>query len=100
MSAAAFGVAPLPSGRLPDTVPTSSLAIVSGYSVNDGNRSLLASDTAGAAWVACSRRMLQESWAHLVQHNDHVRVINIADLAAADVLERQWKKLAGLNYQG
>jgi hypothetical protein len=90
-----FGIAQLPSGPLPATVPTVSVAIVSGYSVKDDNRSLLASDNATRRWVACARHMLQESWAHLLKHNENVRVINIADVPAADALERQWKKLAG-----
>ena len=90
-----FGIAQLPSGPLPATVPKASLAIVSGYSVKDDNRSLLASDNATRRWVACARHMLQESWAHILRHNENVRVINIADVPAADALERQWKKLAG-----
>ena len=100
-----LGITQLPNGVLPEVVPNISIVIVSGYSITNQTstghgRRLQSGDNFGSdatqKWLVCVRRMMHDAWGHLKNSDDSVRLLNIANLPAANELKAQWKKLAGI----
>ena len=89
-----------PSGPLPESVPNTSIVLVSGYVVPSNG-------TSGAVRAAmqseptrnllsCLRGIMRDALAHLVETSDGVQTLNLAHIPAAATLDREWKKLAGI----
>ena len=85
---------PLP----PRSLKNATLVFVSGYQISSshGHDKHLDQQSWATLWTACMGRAIEEAWQRLQAQDADVRTLRLADVPAAALLRRQWKKLAGI----